>query len=45
VREHHWPPNVIGGLFVDECDYSGLFYWYNDMAEVIDELKNNGKKK
>lgn len=42
VREHHWPPDVIGGLFVDAVDRSGLEYWYIDVMEVHKEL--NKKK-
>jgi hypothetical protein len=33
TREHHWPPETIGGLFVDEQDFEGLFFWYKDVLE------------
>jgi hypothetical protein len=42
VREHHWPPYVIGGFFVDSLDYNGLVYWSNDVREVY---KNTAKPK
>lgn len=40
VREHHWPPDKIGGLFVDDMDWLGLEFWYNDLRALNDELKN-----
>lgn len=39
VRESRWPPDVIGGLFIDEQDYEGLEFWYNDFKEMHDDLK------
>ncbi len=45
VRENHWPPSVLEGLFFDREDYLGLIFWYEDLLEVNDELKKkNGKK-
>lgn len=43
VREHHWPPDIIGGLFVDNLDYHGLIYWYEDVKELSEELKPKTK--
>jgi hypothetical protein len=34
VREFHWPPEVIGGFFIDDQDYKGLEYWYDDVREI-----------
>lgn len=39
VREHHWPPEVIGGLFVDDEDYQGLIFWYDDILEMQKPIK------
>jgi hypothetical protein len=39
VREHHWAPEIIGALFVDDGDHHGLEFWYNDVLEVSNELK------
>lgn len=39
VREHGWPPDKIGGLFVDDQDYEGIEFWYNDCVKVSDEIK------
>jgi hypothetical protein len=39
VREHHWQPNEIGKLKLDNEDYLGLEYWYNDVMKVISEMK------
>jgi hypothetical protein len=45
VREFHWPPSVLEGLFFDGEDYRGLFFWYNDIKEMHDEVdrKKNAK--
>lgn len=43
VREHHWPPDKIGGLFVDGQDYNGLVFWSNDVREVYKKNKPKGK--
>jgi len=39
VREHHFHPNEIGVFFVDDIDYRGIKYWYNDIVEVIEQNK------
>jgi hypothetical protein len=39
VREHKWSPSVIDNLYVDSLDYQGLIFWYEDVNEVIKELK------
>ena len=44
VREHHWPPEVFGGLFIDYQDHLGLEFWYNDIDEVNKELTPPKKK-
>lgn len=38
VREHHWPPHIIDNLFLDDQDYKGLEFWYNDICKVHEEL-------
>jgi hypothetical protein len=39
VREHHWLPEEIAKLKLDDEDYKGLGFWYNDVINVINELK------
>jgi hypothetical protein len=39
TREHHWPPSVLEGLFFDAEDYLGLYFWFNDLKEVEEEMK------
>ncbi len=39
VRNYHWTPDVIGGLFFDAEDYEGLEYWMNDIEAQIKQLK------
>ncbi len=34
VREYKWTPDVIGSLFFDRQDYTGLLYWYDDVIEI-----------
>lgn len=40
VREHHFSPAEIDAFFIDDADYWGIEYWYNDIKEVTLELKN-----
>ena len=42
AREFHWPPEILGGFFIDDIDLNGLEFWYNDVVEVHKEL--NPKK-
>jgi len=37
VREHHWSPQVIAGLFLDNLDEFGLIYWYDDIIASYKE--------
>ena len=39
VREHHWSPDIINGLYLDDIDRFGLEYWYNDIIECVKEIK------
>ena len=44
VREHHWTPEQIGVLSVDgDDDYNSLEFWYNDISEVVADLKKKKK--
>jgi len=43
VREHHWTPQKIESLYLDDADFFGLIYWFNDIREVNEELKNPKK--
>ncbi len=38
AREYHWPPELIGGFFIDDLDFYGLEFWYNDAKEVNKDL-------
>lgn len=42
IREFKWSPTVINELFIDDADYLGLEYWYNDALEI---QKSINKKK
>lgn len=43
VREHHWSPTEINGLYLDDIDHFGLIYWYEDIKSMIADLKNKQK--
>jgi hypothetical protein len=43
VRNYHWPPNVIRGLFIDKEDYNGLVFWYNDIEAQTAHTKKKLK--
>jgi hypothetical protein len=38
VREMKWSPVEIGDLFIDDQDYQGLEYWYQDIVKMNSEL-------
>lgn len=44
VREHHWPPSEVGGLFIDNWPLSGLEFWNDDVVAVNKELQPKKKK-
>lgn len=44
IREHSWLPKEIGSLFIDNQDYEGLEYWYDDLKELESKLKLPKKK-
>ena len=39
VREFKWSPDIVDDLFIDDADYHGIKYWYDDLFEVHKELK------
>lgn len=43
VREHHWQPDVIESLYLDDMDFLGLIYWYNDVIEHKRQVKEESK--
>ncbi len=40
VRENKWTPKLIDGLYLDDADHFGLYYWYLDVKEVSQSLKS-----
>jgi len=45
VREHHWRPSDIDGLYFDEEDHHGIIHWYKDQEKVNEELEKIRAKK
>jgi hypothetical protein len=39
VRQFNWSPEVIDNLYMDGNDYKGLVYWYRDVVEVNEKLR------
>lgn len=39
--EMKWKPKVLKKLYVDDSDYNGLFFWYNEILEQICQKANN----
>jgi hypothetical protein len=39
VRYHHWTPETVLNLYLDDTDFFGLIYWYNDVVQVLEELE------
>ena len=40
VRTFYWEPNIIKDLYHDGIDYQGLIYWYDDVDEVVKNMKS-----
>jgi hypothetical protein len=40
AREYKWPPDLIGGFFIDNIDHYGLEFWYEDIIKMIEETNN-----
>ena len=38
VRTYNWTPTDIESLYLDGIDFLGLEYWYDDAAEVDQEI-------
>jgi len=43
VREFNWEPKTIGSLFIDNIDYLGLEFWYEDVLQTSKELEAKSK--
>jgi hypothetical protein len=41
VYEYHWTPEVISNLYVDDLDFKGIVYWYEELRRIDKEMKNN----
>jgi len=41
VREFHWSPDYVAGLFLDEADEFGLLFWYEDIKEMYKTKTEN----
>jgi hypothetical protein len=39
VRQYSWTPTEIGRLYLDDEDYLGLEFWYNDVIKINSEMK------
>lgn len=39
VREFHWTFLVIEQMYLDDEDYKGLEFWYNDVVEMTENFK------
>lgn len=39
VREHKWTFLIIEEMFLDEQDFKGIEFWYQDIKEVTEALK------
>ena len=43
VREFKYTPKDIDELYLDEIDYHGLIFWYNDVLQIQKDLKTPKK--
>lgn len=45
VRQYRWSPETVDNLYVDNIDYHGLEFWYNDVLEYQKEIEKSTKPK
>lgn len=45
VRQYNWSPEIVGKLKLDDLDYKGLLYWYNDCKEIEKQIEEAKTKK
>ena len=43
VRFHHWTPQQLSEMYIDDEDYLGLLYWYEDLKDYDKEVKKSIK--
>lgn len=43
VREYKFTPKDIDDLYLDDENYHGLIYWYNDVLQINKDLKPKKK--
>lgn len=39
VDYHHWTPKTISKMYVDDYDFKGLVYWYNELVRINKQMK------
>lgn len=40
IRVHHWDPRIIESLYLDDADFLGLEFWYNDVVGEDKKIKD-----
>jgi hypothetical protein len=45
VREYHFSPATVGDFYLDEIDFNGLRFWYDDVLEIHEAMKKKTPKK
>jgi hypothetical protein len=45
IREHHFSPAQVGDFYLDRIDYSGLYWYYDDVVAVMAQMKKKQSKK
>jgi hypothetical protein len=44
VDYHHWTPKTIKKMYVDDYDFEGIIYWYDELVRIDKESKKKIKK-
>lgn len=43
IRYHHWTPEYCAGLYHDDIDPFGLKFWYDDVMNIINDIKRKSE--
>jgi hypothetical protein len=44
VNEYKWSPAIIGDFFIDNHDFEGLEFWYDEVIKIDQKINNNKNK-
>lgn len=44
AKTYHWPPQHYESLYLDDADFFGIFWWYDEIVEDAAEFAAQREK-